>query len=531
MRQTSIHVVAALGLIAGLSGTHAWAQKSGGTLHLTTIDNPPSASVHEESTVNTNDAFAPIFNNLIQFDPAKPRTSAETIVADLATDWKWNADNTSITFKLRSGVKWHDGKPFTSADVKCTWDTLSGKRQAGWRKNPREQWYTNLKEVVVNGDTEVTFNLNKPQPAFMMYLASGFSAVYPCHLDGRVMRQSPIGTGPFKLVEYRPNQHVKLVRNPEYFRQGRPYLDGIEISLAVNRATSQLSFLNGELSVIGATGAFLPDVKKQLPTAQCVMRAHNSQTLLLLNHTAPPFDDAELRKAAILAVDRKAIAQSLSYGEGTQGGVMLTPPYGIWGLSAEQLAKLPGFGDIDKSREESKKILAKYGYGPGKPLKLTIHTRDTPAYRDAAVLVIDHLRRVNIEADLKALESSLWYGVLGKKQFTLAVGVNGVAVDDPDAVLYEAVSCGSDRNYAGYCNKEVDAMIERQSTISDSAARKKLVNEIDIKLQQDLARPVLFNYVRALCAQGNVKGFSPAINSNYGHNRYENAWLDGPSRK
>src|SRR6187401_1769133 len=143
----------------------AFAQKQGGTLKISHRDNPPSASIHEESTISVNQPFMAVFNNLVFFDPKEKVNSPDKIVPDLAESWAWNADKTKLTFKLREGVKWHDGKPFSSADVKCTWDALIGKGDEKLdliRKNPRKVWYINLKEVTTSGPNEVTFTLGRP---------------------------------------------------------------------------------------------------------------------------------------------------------------------------------------------------------------------------------------------------------------------------------------------------------------------------------------------------------------------------------
>jgi peptide/nickel transport system substrate-binding protein len=178
--------LASFGLV--LLTASASAQRSGGILRVYHSDNPPTASLHEEVTISTLNPFMAVFNNLVIYDQTVKRNADDTIVPDLAESWAWNSDNTKLTFKLRQGVRWHDGKPFTSADVKCTWDTVSGKRDSGWRKNPRKEWYNNLQEVTPEGDYQVTFNLGRPQPSFMGFLATGFSAVYPCHVPGSIMR-------------------------------------------------------------------------------------------------------------------------------------------------------------------------------------------------------------------------------------------------------------------------------------------------------------------------------------------------------
>src|SRR6478609_855867 len=149
-----------------LVATPATAQKKGGTLRLYHNDNPPSTSLHEESTIASVTPFAAIYNNLVVFDPAKVHESLDTVIPDLAESWSWDSTNTKLTFKLRQGVKWHDGQPFTAKDVQCTWRMLIGKGDAkDFHRNPRKVWYTKLQDVTVNGDDEATFELSEPQPS------------------------------------------------------------------------------------------------------------------------------------------------------------------------------------------------------------------------------------------------------------------------------------------------------------------------------------------------------------------------------
>ena len=184
-----------------LGAVPAFAQKQGGTLRISHRDNPPSASIHEESTISVNQPFMGVFNNLVFFDPKEKVNSPDHIVPELAESWSYNPDQTQLTFKLRQGVKWHDGKPFTAADVRCTFDLLMGKGEAKLRQNPRGVWYENVEEVTADNDFQVTFRLKKPQPSLLAFLAAGWSAIYPCHVPPPEMRKHPIGTGPFKFVE------------------------------------------------------------------------------------------------------------------------------------------------------------------------------------------------------------------------------------------------------------------------------------------------------------------------------------------
>src|SRR3984893_1022877 len=160
----------------------AFAQQSGGTLRIGWFDSPASMSIHEESTIASERPMMGVFNNLVMYKQDVPQNSPQSIMPDLATGWSWNEDGTELTLPLRQGVKWHDGKPFTAADVKCTWDLLTGRGEDKLRVNPRKSWWRNLEAVAVNGDYQVIFRLKRAQPAFLALLASGFSPIYPCHL-------------------------------------------------------------------------------------------------------------------------------------------------------------------------------------------------------------------------------------------------------------------------------------------------------------------------------------------------------------
>ena len=529
MPATTRAAVAALALCLAAPGT-ALAQKSGGTLRFYHSSNPPSASIHEEATIATVQPFSAVFNNLVLFDQQSKRNSPDAIVPELATTWEWNGDRTELSFKLREGVKWHDGKPFTSADVKCTWDTILETRQSGWRKNPRQEWYFNLKEVRTNGDHDVSFKLGRPQTSFLTFLAGAFSPVYPCHVDGREMRQKPIGTGPFKVAEFKPNDSIKLVKNTEYWRPGRPYLDAIEYKVIVNRSTRILAFTNGDFDMTFSQDVTIPllrDVKAQAPAAICEQNPSNTQGQLLVNWHAAPFDNPQIRRAMMLALDRQGFIEILSEGQAKTGGAMLPPPEGVWGLAPEMTAGLIGYGgDLEKTREEAREIMAGLGYGPQNPLRIKVATRNLQSYRDPAVILIDQLKAIFIEGELQVLETSLWYAMLAKRDFSVAWNVSGIGIDDPDVVFYENYACGSERNYANYCNKELQEKFDLQSATADIEQRKKIVHDIDRTLQEQGARPVIYHSVSNTCRHPYVKGITLAQNAIYNHWRLEDAWLD-----
>ncbi len=515
---------------ATLAVTPALAQKQGGTLRIYHRDNPPSASIHEEATVSTVMPFMSLYNNLVLYDQTKPINSLDTIVPDLAESWSWNADKTALTFKLRQGVKWHDGKPFTAKDVQCTWNRLLGRDADKFRKNPRGIWYRNLKEVTANGDYEATFVLNAPQPAFLTLLASGYSPVYPCHVSTRDMRVKPVGTGPFKFAEFRGNEFIKVVRNPDYWKKGRPYVDAIEWRIITNRSTRILAFVAGEFDMTFSQDVTIPllkDVKAQAPNAICEIKPQYVSRNLIVNREVAPFNDPKVREAMALAIDRKAFIDILTEGKGDIGGAMLPLPEGLWGMPPEVLNKLPGYNpDVAASVEKGRKIMEGLGYTADKPLKIKMSTRNIAIYRDPAVILIDQLKRIHIDAELEVVETSLWHAKVGRKDYTVGMNLTGVAVDDPDANFVENYTCKSERNYTQYCNPEVEKLIDEQSRMSDQEKRKQIVWQIERLLAEDLARPIIYHDRASTCLHPHVKGFVLHVNSIYNNWRFEDVWLD-----
>src|SRR6202158_4042195 len=265
MRSVRALAAAVLSLLAGSSLAFA-AEKQGAILRVYHRNSPGSASIHEEATYSTNIPFMPVFNNLVVYKQDVAQNSLESIVPDLAESWAWSDDKKTLTFKLRQGVTWHDGKPFTSADVKCTFDMLMGKSPQKFRQNPRKSWYEQVNDVTTNGDYEASFNLKRPQPALLALLASGYTPVYPCHVSPADMRTKPVGTGPFKVGEFKANESIKLTRNPDYFKKGLPHLDGIEFTIITNRSTAILGFISGQFDMTFPTEVSIPllqDVQTQ----------------------------------------------------------------------------------------------------------------------------------------------------------------------------------------------------------------------------------------------------------------------------
>jgi peptide/nickel transport system substrate-binding protein len=193
----------------------------------------------------------------------------------------------------------------------------------------------------------------------------------------------------------------------------------------------------------------------------------------------------------------------------------------------DMLQTLPGYSpDVAKNRAEGRKIMEKLGYGANKRLSVTVSTRNILAYRDPAVILIDQLRELYIDGELEPIDTTQWYPRLTRKDYKIGLNVTETATDDPDPAPYENYTCNAQRNYTGYCNAEVDKLIDQQSAEPDIAKRKRLVWEIEKKLAEDDARPILFYPRAANCWQPYVKGLTIMANSIYNGWRFEDLSLD-----
>jgi len=320
------------------------------------------------------------------------------------------------------------------------------------------------------------------------------------------------------------------VRNPDYFKKDRPYLDEIAVRTIDSRATRMLAFATGDFDITFPSDVSVPlmkDMKARAPNAICEMTTTGTLINLLVNRVNPPFDNPDIRRAMSLALDRQAFNSILMEGTARMGGAMLAKPEGEWGMPPEMVTSLAGYGsETDKNIAEAQAIMQKLGYSDAKPLQIKIQTRNLPTYRDPAVILTDQLKKIYITGELDILDTPRWYSKLARKEYTIGLNVTGVSVDDPDGNIVENYSCHSERNYTQYCNAEVDKLLAAQSRELDREKRRKIVWDIERMLVDDAARPVILHGAAGNCWQPYVRNFKPHSNSQYNNLRFEDVWLD-----
>jgi peptide/nickel transport system substrate-binding protein len=506
------------------------APKYGGVLVTSPLSATPSLSPHEESTIATVQQASPCFSNLVYYDPTKKVESADTIIPELAEKWSWQDGYRNLVFLLRRDVKWHDGKPFTAQDVKYTFDMVRAAPDAKARLkvNPRKLWYDGIEAIEVPDPYTVVFRLKHPQPSLLQMLASGYSPVYPAHVPLAEFKNRCIGTGPFKLKDNKPGELVEYVKNPDYFIKGRPYLDGLKFVVIRDRSTQIAALQSGQLDVGGSGWNKTNAENAKSGNAKLVIGEADSNVNdnVLVNFKRAPFTDVRVRRAINLALDRKAYLVGPRQGAATFGGALLPKPAGVWGLTAAEVAKLPGMGDPVKQKAEAKKLLAEAGFGPSSPLKIVVSTRALAIYVDTASWMVDQLQLVGIDATLEQIETGVWHPKMTRLEYQVALNVTGTGIDDPDAQLFENYRCASQRNFSGYCSEEIDKLMVQQSQTLDPKKRLALVQEIDRKLQADGARPILGWAKQYEVHWPHVKGWAVHENSIYNVSRRQDVWLD-----
>jgi peptide/nickel transport system substrate-binding protein len=505
--------------------------KPGGTLNvMLREDLSQGFAVHETATISVVFPSSPCFNNLVMFDPANPVESPENVVPELAEKWSWQDNYRNLVVFLRRNVKWHDGQPFTSKDVKFTFDMVreAPEAQARLRLNPRKDWYANVEAIEAADPYTVVFRLKRPQPSLLMLLASGYSPIYAAHVNPADYRSRCVGTGPFKVKEWRRGEFIEYVKNQDYWVKDRPYLDGLKYVVIVERGTRTAALQSGQLDIAmpgETTKTAAEQLKKAVPQLVVTTVATSVTDNIVMNEKKPPFDNVKVRLAVSYAIDRRGLINGVHQGGAVPAVAMAPKPYGVWGLLDRDFAALPGYGKPADMKEQAKKLMVEAGYGPGKPLRVEMVTRAIAVYVDMASFVINELKQVGIEATLKQVETAQWHPMATRGDYQIGANLTGLGVDDPDANFYENFACGSPRNYGFYCSEQVMKMIEQQSMELDPARRLALVIAVQKQLEQDAARPTLDQRLDYFTVWPHVKNMVPHHNIfNFG--RMQNVWRD-----
>ncbi|MFQ5896811.1 MAG: ABC transporter substrate-binding protein [Candidatus Methylomirabilia bacterium] len=455
----------------------------------------PSYDGHWETTFAMIHPIRPFYSLLIKVNPQNPGDPTD-FVGDVAKSWSVSNDGRVYTFKIRKGIKFHDGSPLTSRDVKATYEKIiwppEGVRSA------RNFMYNEVVEAVdAPDDFTVVFRLNFPSAAFLPAMATPFNFIYKADIikkDPRWYKTHIMGTGAFKPASGTPEKgfadgnwsvkgsHIEGVRNPDYFTPGRPYLDGYRAIFA-KKQSPQVAAIRGERAMINFRALppkTIGDLKAAMGDKIRVQEsAWNCALFVNPNHKVKPFDDPRVRRALSLALDRYEASRYLSKFAIIKpvGGVVF--PAHPLAATKQELQQIAGYWpDIKKSRKEARRLLHEAGVPDG--FKFTFHNRaiEQP-YKHMGIWLIDQWRKIGLNVEHWVQPTGPFYKTLrGRTQaFQVSMDFNCQSVVNP--ILDVAKFLSEDKsgsNHAEYVDRTLDHL------------HAKMVREGDPKKVQAMMR-------------------------------------------
>ena len=500
------------------------APKRGGTL-VFAVDSEPA---NYDCDANVSFAFlhpvAPHYSILLKFDTA----NYPQVVGDLAESWSVSADKLTYTFRLRPNVLFHDGSRLTSADVKASYERIA--HPPSGVVSARQVDYASIASIDTPDPLTVVFHLQWPEAAMLANFASPWNCIYSAEKlkeDPQFPKTHVLGTGPFVFVEHVKGQHWIGKRWDKYFLAGRPYLDGYEAD-----------FMTGAAVVQGIeSGRTMAEFRSVTPTERDALIAASGDRitvsespwlidlLLVFNTKRPPFDDARVRRALSLAIDRWNMAETLSGSTFLKfvGGLMR--PGSSMTTPEAELTQLPGFSrDIAASRAEAKRLLAEVGVHN---LDITLVNRDIPMpYGPGADYLIAAWREIGVTAAQEKLNTKDWQSALESGHFAVALDFGGDFFDDPTLQLTKYVSRDlSPANYASSTDRLLDALYIGQAVSTDPRQRAKIVRDFERHaLTEAYTVPILW-WNRIVVTSGDLKGWNMTP-SHYIGQDLTDVWLD-----
>jgi peptide/nickel transport system substrate-binding protein len=405
------------------------------------------------------------------------------IVGYLAKCWTVSDDGLVYTFKLHEGVKFHDGSPLTSADIKATFERIAHPPEGV--VSLRKSTMVDIASIDTPDATTVVFKLKGVNASMLDNFASPFHCVYSAAKlkeDAKFPEKNILGSGAFQFVEYVRGSHVTSKRFEGYFRQGLPYLDGYKALFVKSNAVVS-GMLGGQFDAEfrGRTPSERDQLLKAPDKERWVLREGPWATVntIIFNMNQKPFDDPRVRKALSLAIDRWGGNEALSkitFVKATGG--FLRPGY-EYALPEAELEKIPGYGrDIEKARAEARQLLKEAGH---ENLKIKLHNRTVAEpYTPLGVFLIDQWRRIGVTVEHSQVETSPYFGNLVEGKFDVAIYPVTVPADEVTAQHQSYLTNKkSPISYSRHTDQKIDDLWEQQSRTLDPGKRKALVHEFE----------------------------------------------------
>ncbi len=481
-------LVLATALCACKGGTESGKTGSvyyGGKITVGITQDLDSLDPHKAVAAGTKEVLYNIFEGLIKVD------KDGNFVPAVASSYEISADGLKYTFVLRDGVKFHNGKTVTAEDV-----IYSLKRAAGLSETPEADVSTvsafKIISDITNENGKVVVTLSSPNTELIGYFTS---SIIPC--DYTEQATSPVGTGPFKFVSYKPLTSIVLEKNADYYVKGCPYLDGVTFKICANTDSAFLELLGGSIDVFPY---LTNDQATQLAGVMNVVDGTmNLVQALFLNNAVAPFDNVKVRQAICYAIDRQAIIDVVAGGKGEVIGTNMFPSFASY--YEKSLVNTYAY-----DKEKAKALLAEAGLSDGFTFTITVPSNYDFHVRTAQV-VADQLAKVGITAKIELVEWSAWLSdvYVGRNFTSTIIGLDSQLAPSDVLRFYPTESS---KNFMNYSNAEFDSTFETAKSTTDSAAKIEAYKKLQQILTNDAAAAYLQSPAQLVAVSKNWDGYT-----------------------
>ena len=474
----------AFAVAATIPAVVAETPRTGGTLtYMIPADAPPSLDGHRETTYATVHTAAPFYSVLVRVNPENTSSTTD-FVCDLCTTLpKPTDDGRTYIFKIRENVKFHDGSPLTAADVAASWSAIIHPPEGV--SSARESYYVMVDTVAAPDPATVVFHLKFATDAFLPALADPYAWIYKKEIldkDPRWYEKNVMGSGPFKFAGYETGQSIKGARNPDYYHEGSPYLDGFTGIFAEKQAV-RVDAIRADRAAMefrGLPPSARDQLVKELGDKIVVQESDwNCGNLVTPNHKKKPFDDVRVRRALLLAVDQWHGAPALARiaNVHTVGGIVF--PGSPLAATKEELQQIAGFWpDIEKSRAEARRLLKEAG-AEGLSFELLNRNVDQP-YKYVGTWLIDEWSKIGLRVTQRVLPTGPWFEAMRNGDFDVVLEAPGHGLVNPLLDVQKALPATFDsENYGNFDDPHEVDLYERMLHETDPAKQRVLMREFE----------------------------------------------------
>ncbi len=499
----------------------AQAQQRGGILTFGVKAEPPSYDLEGSTSYGTLHFVEQHYSLLLVFD----LDNWPNLKGDIAESFEASDDNMMYTFRIRQGVKFHDGTPLTAHDVKASYDRMRNPPEG--IISPRQPLFTSIGSIEVPDDFTVIFKMNKPDTFYPANFAIPYNAIYSAKdiaKEGNWHAKNINGTGPFKFVKHTAGEKWEAVRFEDYHFDD-VYLDGT-VGYRIKDITNPMV---GEQIMMEMRSVSPPEIKNlKEQMGDKVKFASNpwlTQWRVSLNTKFEPFQDKRVRQALTMCIDRYAGLDALSKITFTGGASSFNLAGSQWAMPDEELKKLPGFRpDIAAERKKAMEMLKEAG---AEGLEFRYSNRGVAhPYDHMAIFLISQWKACGLNPVMETNPSAKFVQIRKNGGFDATIDWNASQIPEPTQMLRTYTSGDiNPENYSGYINREVDELYEAQRQEFDFEKRKAMVNKIEkIVLEEAWAIPVAFAN-RTVPMNAKVQNFRLAF-SHTMFNDFRGVWLE-----